>query len=107
MAENVRRLNGPIDRKAGVNVSRAKNYLMQIKNIDHSIEYQLEEIQRLRDMLTRVTPVIKDDVVSGGGFTDKMGAGIAKIVDLQEKIDRKVDRYADLKVEALKILNAM
>lgn len=77
----------------------SKKYLQQIQLYDSHISTKLEELQHLKEMVTRITPTLKDDVVSGGGSQDKLADAVAKIVDLEAEIDQDIDRYVDAKRE--------
>lgn len=72
-----------------------KQYLQQIRLYDFCINAKLEERSRLKAMVTKITPTIKQDAVSGGGNQDKMAETMAKLIDLEAEIDRAVDRYID------------
>ncbi len=76
-----------------------KKYLQQIRLYDARIDTKLEDLHRLKEMATKITPVLKDDVVSGGGNQDKLGDAMAKIIDLEAEINRDVDRYVNAKQE--------
>lgn len=84
--------------------SPAKKYLNRIRLYDARIENGLQELSALEEMVTRITPVLKQDVVSSSGNQDKLGDTVAKIADLREKINRDVDAFVDLKREALAML---
>lgn len=73
----------------------AKRYLQQIRLYDSCINAKLEERSRLKAMVTKITPTMKQDAVSGGGNQDKMAETVAKLIDLEAEIDRAVDRYAN------------
>ena len=76
-----------------------KKYLQQIRLYDARIDTKLEDLHHLKEMATKITPVLKDDVVSGGGNQDKLGDAMAKIIDLEAEINRDVDRYVNAKQE--------
>lgn len=78
----------------------AKEYLQNIKRYDAIIDAKQREIDDLYALITRVTPVLKTDVVSGGGNQDKIGSAVAKITDLQAELNRDIDHFVDLKREA-------
>lgn len=82
----------------------AKEYLMKIRLYDARIDASQRELDMLMAMVTRITPVLKDDVVSSSGSQDKLGDTVAKIADLRDKINRDIDTLVDLKREALTIL---
>ena len=89
-------------------VLEAKEYLQQIKRCDTIINSKLAEVDALYGMITRITPVLKDDAGSGGGGQqDKIGNALSKIVDLKNEINRDVDRFADLKREATSLLEKL
>lgn len=90
-----------------INLNSAKETLQQIKRLDNLIECQTAEIERIMELITRVTPVMKEDGSSGGGFADKIGNGVAKIVDLRNDINKSIDEYADAKASMLKVLKRM
>lgn len=86
----------------------AKAYLRNILRLDAYIEGKLRENEDLHAMATRITPMMKEDVVSGGGGQgDKIADAVAKIVDLQEEINRAIDQYADAKREAAHLLEKL
>ena len=81
-------------------MSNAKEYLQKIKLYDARIENGLQELSALEDMVLRITPVLKQDMVSGSHSQDKLGDTVAKIADLRNQINRDVDVFVDLKKEA-------
>ena len=85
----------------------AKSYLQQIKRCDIKIDSGVEELERLKALATRVTSAMSGEVVSRSRNTDTLGDTVAKIIKLQEDIDREVDRYVDLKREALRLLGQL
>lgn len=85
----------------------AKSYLSQIRKCDTLIRNKLQEVQSLKELILSVTSVLKDDVVSGGGDSDKVGTIVCKIVELQEEINEQIDRLVDLKDEAMKIIDGI
>lgn len=72
-----------------------KRYLQQIRLYDSRINTNLEELNRLKAMVTKITPTLKQDVVSGGGSQDKLSDAVAKIVDLEAEIDKEIDFFID------------
>lgn len=85
----------------------AKKYLQQIGQCDDRINAMLAEVDGLYAMITKITPTLKQDIVTGGGSQDKIGEAVAKIVDLKEEINREIDRFVDLKREAAAMLNKL
>jgi hypothetical protein len=86
---------------------RAKAYLQRLAQCDARINAMQDKIDDLYDQATRITPTLKQDVVSGGGNHDKVGDAAAKIVDLRNEINRQIDYYVDLQEEANGLLNKL
>lgn len=77
----------------------AKKYLQQIRLCDSRINTKLEELQHLKEMVLKVTPTLKSDVVTGGGSQDKLAEAAVKIVDLEAEINQEIDKYIEAKQE--------
>ncbi len=88
-------------------MSEAKEYLEQIKWYDVLIDSKLEELANLNAIVKRITPVMNTTGGGGAGNQDKLGDTIAKIVDLQEEINRDVDMFVDRKREASRLLKKL
>lgn len=83
----------------------AKAYLRKIELADVHINNKLEDLHKLRSMVTKITATISPVPGSGSGGQDKLGDAIAKIVDLQDEINRRIDNYVDLKREIGELLD--
>lgn len=89
-------------------MSEAKEYLLSVKRLDAQINVRLSELEELQDKLKHITPVLSTDKVSGGGgVQDRMADAVARVVDLQQIINADIDRFADMKQEALALLDKM
>lgn len=89
-------------------MSNAKEYLQNIAALDERIDMMESEKSDLQDRLQHITPTLSFDKGSGhGGTQDKMASTIARIVDLQWTINADIDRYVDMKAEALALLDKM
>ena len=86
---------------------RAKAYLQRLAQCDARINAMQDKIDDLYGQAMRITPTLKQDVVSGGGGQDKIGDAVAKIVDLRNEINRQIDYYVDLQEEANALLNRL
>ena len=86
---------------------RAKAYLLRLAQCDARINAMQDKIDDLYGQAMRITPTLKQDVVSGGGSQDKIGDAVAKIVDLRNEINRQIDYYVDLQEEANALLNKL
>lgn len=56
-----------------------KKYLSQIRRYDSRINAKLEECDRLKAMMTKVTPTLRDVPSSGSGGQDKISDAMAKL----------------------------
>ena len=89
-------------------MSKDKNptqeYLLQVKLCDAHINNKLEELAQLKALATKVTSTLKQDAVSGGGFGDKVGDVVSRIIDMQNEINAAIDEYVDKKKEVKRII---
>ena len=85
----------------------AKSMLRKIKLYDACINSKIEELERLKDMVTHITTAFGSEPVVGCGNGDKIGNTVAKIVDLQNEINQEIDNFVDLKRQVNKILGFM
>ena len=83
----------------------AKTYLSQIRALDIKINDGIEELAQLKALATKVTAALGNEVVSSSKSPDKMTDVVAKIVKLQEDLNRDVDKYVDIKREATELLS--
>ena len=83
----------------------AKTYLKQIRSLDIKIADGMEELEQLKAMATKVTAALGSEVVSSSKNPDKMTDVVQKIINLQMDINRDVDKYVDIKREAVELLS--
>ena len=76
-----------------------KEYLNQAYWLDRRIDSKLEQLSALKDMATKTTSAMTDDVVSHTRNVHSMQDVIAKIIDMQAEINADIDRLVDLKSE--------
>lgn len=86
---------------------KAKAYLQRLAQCDARINAMQDKIDDLWEQATRITPTLKQDVVSGGGNHDKVGDAVAKIADLRSAINQQIDYYVDLQEAANDLLNKL
>ena len=85
----------------------AKEYLSQAYWLDRRINSKLEQLSALKDMATRTTSVMSDDVVSRTRNVHSMQDVIAKIIDMQAEINGDIDRLVDLKRDIIQVVKAV
>ena len=82
----------------------AKEYLNQAYWLDRRIDSKLEQLSALKDMATKTTSIMSDDVVSRTRNVHNMEDVIAKIVDMQAEINADIDRLVDIKREVREMI---
>ena len=82
----------------------AKEYLGRIKALDQEINRKLDRATALKALALKVTSAWGGEHVSGSGNQDKLGDTIAKIIDLERKIDNAVDKFVDKKAEVRAVI---
>jgi DNA-directed RNA polymerase specialized sigma subunit len=75
-----------------------KAYLQKYRAADDEINDLLHEKERIMSRLTRMTSCLSG-MPHGGGESDKMTDGVAKVIELDAEIDSKVDALCDLRRE--------
>lgn len=86
-------------------MSKARQYLEQLKNLDNDISSQIELIERLRAKAESCTAVLSDEP-RGNGVSDKTSV-IDKRIDLENKLSSKTIGLYDLIEEAEGMINQM
>ena len=85
----------------------AKEYLNQAYWLDRRIDSKLEQLSALKDMATKTTSVMNDDVVSHTRNVHSMQDVIAKIIDMQAEINADIDQLVDLKREIMQVVKSV
>ncbi len=75
-----------------------KEYLRRYKAADDEINDLMREKERILSRLTRMT-ASATGMPHGGGDTDQLTNGVAKIIELEKEIDAKVDKLVELRRE--------
>lgn len=74
-----------------------KEYLEQAVYLDQRINSKLTQVENLRSLATKVTTVYSDSPHSSAPDCQRLEKTIAKIVDLENDINRDIDTLVDLK----------
>jgi DNA repair protein RecN (Recombination protein N) len=85
----------------------AKEYLNQAYWLDRRIDSKLEQLSALKDMATKTTSIMSDDVVSHTRNVHSMQDVIAKIIDMQAEINADIDRLVDLKRDIMQVVKTV
>lgn len=85
----------------------AKEYLSQAFYLDQRINSKLELLANMKEMATRTTRVMQDDIVKQSRNDHAFENTIVKIVDMQNEINADIDRLVDKKQEIMRTIYAV
>ena len=84
-----------------------KTYLSQARYLDMRIKSKLQQVDSLNELATTCTSVLTGMPRNPSGSTSRMADAICKIVDLQNEINRDIDKLVDLKKEIMGVIKAV
>ena len=84
-----------------------KEFLMQYKLIDDSINAKLDEIKELRSLAAKLSPSLSGESHSVGTFSDRVGRTAAKISDLETEVNERIDRLLETKAAITAMINSL
>lgn len=73
-----------------------KQYLGQIKRLEMQIQNKLAEIYQLRTMAESITVATDKESVKSSGDKDKLGCIMARIVDMENEVDKMIDKRCNI-----------
>lgn len=85
----------------------AKQYLSQISRLDRMIKNKLSEIAQLRELSMSVSAVNNEERVQTTPNFDKIGTAYCRIAEMEEKLDKIIDKYVDNKNLIISQIDAM
>ncbi len=83
----------------------AKEYLKQVRYIDQQIDCKLAMMSRLREQTTKATALITDMPRGDSPDLQQIETTVVKIADLEEEINRDIDRLVDLRRDARRAIS--
>lgn len=84
---------------------RAKDYFAQIRKTDRLIKRLTDTVFTLRSSLTSQSYELNPDKVQTSSPKNTLEETVAKIVDLEADINRRIDELVDMKQEAFTMIN--
>ena len=84
-----------------------REYLNQIHKINLMIEAKLDEINRLRDMVCRISVPMNGEKVKSSSDPDKLTNTVAKIIKLEKEIDKNVEQLVLLRKKIISQIDAI
>lgn len=85
----------------------AKEYLSQARFLDERINSKIQQGTSLNELATKCTSTLSDMPHNPNKGNSTMADAVCKIIDLQEEINRDIDRLVDLKREIMKVIKAV
>ena len=85
----------------------AKEYLSQARFLDNRINSKIQQVSSLNELATKCTSTISDMPHSPNKGNSTMADAVCKIIDLQEEINKDIDRLVDLKREIMGVIKAV
>ena len=82
----------------------AKEYLSQAYHLDKRIDSKIEQLKALNLLATKCTSTLSDMPKSQSISNSRLEDTVVKIVDLQEEINRDIDRLVDLKRDIVRAI---
>ena len=82
----------------------AKEYLGQARRMDGQIEAKRAQVDKLRALVTKVTPAIYETKTADGVNIRTMEDLINKIHELEKEINATIDEYVDKKTEIMGVI---
>lgn len=84
---------------------RVKDYFSQIRKTDRLIQRLTDTVSTLRSSLTSKSYELNPAQVQTSGPKNTLEETVAKIVDLEADINRRIDELVDMKQEAFTMIN--
>ena len=85
----------------------AKDFLNQAYLLDQQIKSKSEQIQSLNELATSCTATMTGMPHNPNRSTSRMADAVVKIIDLQEEINRDIDKLVELKREIMEVIRAV
>ena len=85
----------------------AKEYLGQARFLDMRINSKIQQVASLNELATKCTATISDMPGNPNRGGSRMADAVIKIIDLQEEINRDIDKLVELKREIMEVIRAV
>ncbi len=85
----------------------AKEYLSQARYLDGRINSKIQQVSVLNALATKCTSTLSDMPKSATPNHSSLEETICKIIDLENEINRDIDRLVDLKREITSVINGV
>lgn len=89
-----------------MSIEDIKTKLSMVRLIEAQIDTILEDLARMREQSIKITSVISD-MPRAGGEQDKIGAMMARIVDMEQTLINKVNAKKAVRAEAERLIELL
>lgn len=83
---------------------KAKEYLQGIKRLDRLIESLTSEYVAMRSLALKTTACNDGERVQSSGSQDKMADAVIRLIKQQEKINKSIDRYINMRANIHEVI---
>ena len=84
-----------------------KAYLSQARHLDTRIKSKLQQVDSLNELATNCSMILTGMPRNPSASNSRMAEAITKIVDLQNEINRDIDKLVELKREIMGVIKAV
>ena len=84
-----------------------KSFLLRVEKIDAVIENKLKERKQWEDMAYNITSSVGGERVQSSGGKNKVAEAIEKCIDMEEEIDRLVDKLIEAKKQVISAIEKL
>ena len=84
-----------------------KGYLSQARHLDTRIKSKLQQVDSLNELATNCSLILTGMPRNPSASNSRMAEAITKIVDLQNEINRDIDKLVELKREIMGVIKAV
>ena len=84
-----------------------KAYLSQARHLDTRIKSKLQQVDSLNELATNCSLILTGMPRNPSASNSRMAEAITKIVDLQNEINRDIDKLVELKLEIMGVIKAV
>lgn len=86
---------------------KAKEYLQQVEKINKMIDNKLVELEQWKAIATGITAHSDGERVQASGSQQKMADAVSRYVDIQNEVDKQIDRLVELKKEVISTIEQL
>ena len=83
----------------------AKDFLSQAWHVEQQVQSKMEQIEALRSLACRMTAGFGNEPVSHTRNVTSMQDTIARILEAEEELNRRIDELVDRKMEVMRVID--